>query len=220
MAIMSAAPQKKAKTEKSKATLNQEVIASTTPQVIADNDSLGNSWTDRPDSLRMLVECAALLGISDTIDPEGSGSSADKLASRAVDLINACEFSLKKETMQAEIRVKEQISRLQDLKDFSTHLSFEAGAKALLKIDDDRQERLDAGIKRLLKADFESKARFPRSLREYRHLAVFLEGENPQGTNLEHFIDGELSRYHAKGFAPEDLKHLSAFRSKRPADKE
>ena len=220
MAIMSAAPQKKAKTEKSKATLNQEVIASNTPQVIADNDSLGNSWTDRPDSLRMLVECAALLGISDTIDPEGSGSSADKLASRAVDLINACEFSLKKETMQAEIRVKEQISKLLDMRDFSTHLSFEAGAKALLKIDDDRPERLDAGIKRLLKADFESKARLPRSLHEYRRLAVFLEGENPQGPNLEYFIDGELSWYHAKGFTPEDLRHLSAFRGKKPADKE
>ena len=146
MAVMSAAPQKKAKTKKSKATLNQEVIDSIPPQVITDNDSLGKSWTDRPDSLRMLVECAALLGISDTIDPEGSGSSPDKLASRAVDLINACEFSLKKETMQAGFRVKEQISRLQDLKDFSTHLSFEAGAIALLKIDDDRPERLLEGL--------------------------------------------------------------------------
>jgi len=216
---MSAAPKKKAKAKKSKATSHQVTTATTAPNGITDNESLGKSWTDRPDSLRMLVECAALLGISDTIDPEGSGYFADKLASRAVDLINACEFSLKKETMQAGIRVTEQISRLQDLKDFSTHLSFEAGAKALLKIDDDRPERLDAGIKRLLKADFESKARFPRSLHEYRHLAVFLEGENPQGPNLEYFIDGELSWYHAKGFTPEDLRHLSAFRGKKLTDK-
>jgi len=71
---MSAAPKKKAKAKKSKTASNQVTTASTATKGITDNESLGKSWTDRPDSLRMLVECAALLGISDKIGSEGVGS--------------------------------------------------------------------------------------------------------------------------------------------------
>lgn len=215
---MSVAPQKKTKTKSSKVTSHQRITASTVHHDVRHEDRLNESWTDRPDSLKILVECAALLGIADKLDSADPSSSPDELARRAVKLIQACEFSLKLEAMQAEVRVRDQLGKLKDMKAFRTHLSFEAGAKALLKLSDARPERLDVGIKRLLKSDFESHARPPRSLGEYRHLKIFPDGEKPQAPTLERFIDREFAWYQAKGFDPEDLKRLSALGSKMPAE--
>jgi hypothetical protein len=219
---MSGALTKQAKAKKSNVKSTQKITASTVRQDVRGQDSLKVSWTDRPDSLKMLVECAALLGIADKLDSTDPSSSPDELATRAVKLIQACEFSLKLEAMQAEVRVRDQLGKLKDMTAFRTHLSFEAGAKALLKLSDARPERLDVGIKRLLKSDFESHVRPPRSLEssldEYRPLKIFPDGEKPQAPTLECFIATEFAWYQAKGFDPKDLKRLSKLVSKMPAE--
>jgi len=220
LAGMSGAPAKQAKAKKAKVKSTRGITASTVRQDVSGQDCLKGSWTDRPDSLKILVECAALLGIAEKLDQSYLSSSPDELATRAAKFIHACELSLKMETIQAEVRVRDQLGKLQDMKDFRTHLPFEAGAKVLLKLSDARPERLDVGIKRLLKSDFESDARHPRRLDEYRRLNIFPDGEKPQAPTLECFINGEFAWYCAKGFAPEDLKHLSAFGSKLTAEKE
>jgi len=217
---MSSAPKKqKAKSEKYTTTKED-----TTSPVASDvvGETCPDHWTRRPDSLKILVDCAALLGISEKLDSESMGSSPDKLAMRAVALINACEISLKWETMQADERVREQLSKLQDMRSFRAHLSFEAGARALLQIEDKRRDRLDAGIERLLKLDFKLEPRIPRQPgkyrgeEEYRRLDIRPAGETPPAPGLEKFVAGELAWYHANGFEPEDLNRLSALKSKVP----
>jgi len=207
---MSAAPKKKAKAKKSKATSHQVTTATTAPNGITDNESLGKSWTDRPDSLRMLVECAALLGISDKINNEDVLFSSDRLAARAIEFINACEFLLKKETTEAGLRIKEHMSKLKDLRTFSTRLPYKEGANAVLKLKDARPERLDKGIIRLLEADFELNPRRPRDVQEIP-LAFSLN----RATDAEYFIGRELAWYKAKGFTPEDLRHLSELKKRK-----
>jgi len=220
IAGMSAAPQKKTKTKSSKVTSHQRITASTVHHDVRHEDRLNESWTDRPDSLKILVECAALLGIADKLNNEGSIYYADELATRAAKLINACEFSLKLEVKQAEVRVGDQLNKLQDMESYRIHLSFNAGAKALLKLGDDRPSRLDKSIRRLLKLDFESEPRSPRSLHEYGSLNVLLESGKTQAAKMEYFIKEELAWYRAKGFAPEDLKRLSAFSIEESAEEE
>ncbi|NBV85446.1 MAG: hypothetical protein EBS01_04105 [Verrucomicrobia bacterium] len=148
--------------------------------------------------------------------PKAWGLSPDRLATRAIEFINACEFLLKKETTEAGLRIKEHMSKLKDLRMFSTHLSYDEGANAVLKLKDARPERLDSGIERLLEADFELNPRRPRNVQE-SPLAFSLNGE----PDAEYFIGRELAWFKAKGFTPEDLKHLSELnKRKKPADNE
>jgi len=169
--------------------------------------------------LRILVECAAILGIADKLDPEGFISSPDELAMRASKLINACELCLRGEAMQADLQVAEQLNKLEETRNFSKHLSFDEGTQALLNLKDPRRERLEDGIKRLLKSDFESNPREPRSASEHRRLRVSEDNKSQHPPDLVSFINGELTWHKTKGFTPEDLKRLSAHRRSKGTDR-
>lgn len=209
MADMCAAPRKQAKAKRSNATSPLGSSATTAPDDAVGESTVGKSWTDRPDALDLLVNCAALLGIADRINSENTGFDCDPLAKRATELINACEFALKQEAGRTEARLKER-RRKQEDRAFSTWLSFDEGACALLKLKDDRPERLELGIRRLLKSDFESQPRHPFGDDEKGQLRAFAARVVGRPPTLESFIDEELARYRSKGFSTEDFKRLAA----------
>lgn len=206
---MCAAPRKQAKTKKAKATSALGSSATTVPDGAVGKSTVRKSWTDRPDSLDLLVNCAALLGIADGINSENTLFDCDPLAKRATELINACEFALEQEATLTEARLKERRRKLDNLA-FPTRLSFEEGALALLKLTDARSDRLESGIRRLLRSDFELEPRYPLGDDEKGHLRAFAARVVGRPPTLESFIDEELARYRANGFSPEDLKRLLA----------
>ena len=75
-----AAPREQARARKAKVTLPAESSAVTSPEDTRGETSVGQFWTDRPDALNTLVECAALLRIAERLYSEQTMFNCDSLA--------------------------------------------------------------------------------------------------------------------------------------------
>ena len=62
----------------------QESSAAAAEQVTDALKKTAGNWTERPEAFKLLVECAALLRISEKIDPEAETLPPENLARKAI----------------------------------------------------------------------------------------------------------------------------------------
>jgi hypothetical protein len=168
------------------------------------------SWTTHPDALKMLVHCAALLKVLDSLNPESSGLSSEELAKKAAELLRACQFQLKVEELNSAQRAEEERCKLIQIGQKRSPVSFDEGRKALAKLSgkkDLRPERIDHYLRKLIGIDFDAHPRQPREDVEFRR---FGGDHSTAFDRRKQFIDREIKWYMTRGFSVEDFDRLEA----------
>ncbi len=174
---------------------------------------LSESWTDRPDALEILAKCAAHIRAAEVPNGECSNArSPEWLARQAAEILNACEFQLKKESLLAADRIEKQKRDLVRFAGGRGPLTFAEGIKELTNLGDARPARVERVVKTLIGRDFDSNPRYPRELVETRRLRL---DDAPSVPGRSFFIEKEMEWYRAKGFTEEDMVNLEIFRGKR-----
>jgi hypothetical protein len=174
---------------------------------------LSESWTDRPDALEILAKCAAHIRAAEVPSGECSDArSPEWLARQAAEILNACEFQLKKESLLAADRIEKQKRDLVRFARGRGPLTFAEGIKELTSLGDARPARVENSVKTLIGKDFDSNPRHPRELVETRRLWL---GDSPSIPSRSFFIEKEMEWYRAKGFTEEDMMNLELLRGKR-----
>lgn len=171
------------------------------------------SWTTHADALKILVQCAALLKVLDSLNPESSGLSPEELANRAAELLHACQLQLKVEELNSGQRAEEQRRKLIKIGQKRSPMSFDEGRKALAKLSgkaDLRPKRVENYLRTLIGGDFDADPRKPREVDEYRQLSI---GDLPRSVSTapgprKRFIEKEIEWYTKKGFSGEDFYRL------------
>jgi hypothetical protein len=173
------------------------------------------SWTTHDDALKMLVHCAALLKIVDSLNPESSGLSPEELANKAAGLLHACELHLKMEELNSAQRAEEQRRKLIQIGQKRSPMSFDEGRNALAKLSgkaDLRPKRVENYLRTLIGRDFDADPRKPREVVEYRQLSI---GDLPRSVptvseDRKQFIEKEIEWYTKNGFNGKDFYRLES----------
>jgi hypothetical protein len=168
----------------------------------------------------MLVQCAALLKVLDSLNPESSGLSPEELANKAAELLHACQLQLKVEELNSAQRVEEKRRKLIQIGQKRSPMSFDKGRKALAKLSgktDLRPKRVENYLRTLIGRDFDADPRKPREVVEYRRLNI---DDLPRSVSTaseprKQFIEKEIEWYGKNGFSGEDFYRLESIGKSR-----